>query len=149
MGDEGGFAPNIKSNEEAIETVLIAIEKAGYRPGEDLWITMDAAATEFYDANSGLYKISSSGENLNADEMVAFWENWTAKYPIISIEDGLAEDDWKGWAKLTKAMGKRVQLVGDDLFVTNEDRLQQGIEQGVANSVLVKSKSDWYPYGNH
>lgn len=138
VGDEGGFAPNIKSNEEAIETVLTAIEKAGYKPGEDIWITMDAAATEFYDEKSGLYKFSSSGEELDSGGMIAYWENWVGKYPIISIEDGLAEDDWDGWAKLTAAMGDKVQLVGDDLFVTNEKRLARGIEQGVGNSVLVK-----------
>lgn len=138
VGDEGGFAPNIQSNEEAIETVLTAIEKAGYKPGEDIWITMDAAATEFYDSKSGLYKLTSSGEEMDSSAMIAYWENWITKYPIISIEDGLAEDDWEGWAKLTQATGNKVQLVGDDLFVTNEKRLRQGIEQGVANSVLIK-----------
>ena len=139
VGDEGGFAPNIKSNEEAIETVLLAIEKAGFKPGEDVYITMDAAATEFYDEKTGLYTFGkSSGQQLSSSEMVAYWANWVEKYPIISIEDGLAEDDWKGWKKLTEAIGDKVQLVGDDLFVTNVERLQKGIEQGVANSVLVK-----------
>ncbi len=139
VGDEGGFAPNIKSNEEAIETVLTAIEKAGFKPGEDVYITMDAASTEFYDEKTGLYTFSkSTGKQLTSEEMVAYWANWIEKYPIISIEDGLAEDDWAGWKKLTEAIGNKVQLVGDDLFVTNVDRLSQGIEQGIANSVLVK-----------
>lgn len=139
VGDEGGFAPNIKSNEEAIETVLTAIEKAGFKPGEDVYITMDAASTEFYDEKTGLYTFSkSTGKQLTSEEMVAYWANWIEKYPIISIEDGLAEDDWAGWKKLTEAIGNKVQLVGDDLFVTNVDRLTQGIEQGIANSVLVK-----------
>ena len=139
VGDEGGFAPNIKSNEEAIETVLTAIERAGYKPGDDVFITMDAAATEFYDEKTGMYHFhKSSGQKLTSDEMVAYWANWVEKYPIVSIEDGLAEDDWEGWKKLTDAIGDKVQLVGDDLFVTNEERLKKGIEQGVANSVLVK-----------
>ena len=139
VGDEGGFAPNIKSNEEAIETVLMAIEKAGYKPGEDMYIAMDAASAEFYDEKEGVYHFKkSSGEKLNSEEMVAYWNKWIQKYPIISIEDGLSEDDWDGWAKLTSAIGDRVQLVGDDLFVTNSKRVQQGIEQGVANSVLIK-----------
>ena len=138
VGDEGGFAPNIQSNEEAIETVLTAIEKAGYKPGEDVWITMDAAATEFYDSEKGVYKIASAGKELTGDEMIAFWKDWVNKYPIISIEDGLAEDDWESWAKLTTELGDQVQLVGDDLFVTNEKRLVRGIEGGVGNSVLVK-----------
>ena len=139
VGDEGGFAPNIKSNEEAIETVLTAIERAGYKPGDDVFITMDAAATEFYDEKTGTYNFhKSSGQKLTSEEMVAYWANWVEKYPIISIEDGLAEDDWKGWEMLTEAIGDKVQLVGDDLFVTNEERLKRGIEQGVANSVLVK-----------
>lgn len=139
VGDEGGFAPNIKSNEEAIETVLTAIERAGYKPGDDVFITMDAAATEFYDEKTGLYHFhKSSGEKLTSEEMVAYWAKWVEKYPIVSIEDGLAEDDWDGWKKLTEAIGDKVQLVGDDLFVTNEERLKKGIEQGIANSVLVK-----------
>lgn len=138
VGDEGGFAPNIQSNEEAIETVLTAIEKAGYKPGVDVWITMDAAATEFYDADNKVYRIASAGKDLTGDEMIAFWKEWVDKYPIISIEDGLAEDDWESWAKLTEELGDRVQLVGDDLFVTNEKRLIRGIEHGVGNSVLIK-----------
>ncbi len=139
VGDEGGFAPNIKSNEEAIETVLTAIEKAGFKPGEDVYITMDAASTEFYDEKTGLYTFTkSTGKQLTSEEMVAYWANWIEKYPIISIEDGLAEDDWDGWKKLTEAIGDKVQLVGDDLFVTNVERLSKGIEQGIANSVLVK-----------
>jgi enolase len=139
VGDEGGFAPNIKSNEEAIEVVLKAIEKAGFKPGEDIFIAMDAATSEFYDAGKNTYTFKkSSGKSISSDEMVEYWTNWAKKYPIISIEDGMAEDDWKGWKKLTDAIGKNVQLVGDDLFVTNVTRLQQGIDQGVANSILVK-----------
>ena len=139
VGDEGGFAPNIKSNEEAIETVLTAIEKSGYKPGKDIYIAMDAATTEFYDEKTGLYHFKKSdGKKLTSSEMVTYWKEWTAKYPILSIEDGLAEDDWKGWAELTKAIGNKVQIVGDDLFVTNTKRLSRGIKEGVANSILVK-----------
>jgi enolase len=139
VGDEGGFAPNIKSNEEAIETVLIAIEKAGYRPGYDVWIAMDAASTEFYNNDEKMYHFKkSSGDRLTASQMVDFWYDWCNKYPIISIEDGLAEDDWEGWKMLTEKLGKKVQLVGDDLFVTNVKRLHTGIKQGIANSILVK-----------
>lgn len=139
VGDEGGFAPNIGSNEEAIETVIAAIEAAGYKPGEDIYIAMDAATTEFYDEKTGLYTFKkSSGKQLNSAEMVGYWQEWVKKYPIISIEDGLAEDDWVGWAALTKAIGAKVQLVGDDLFVTNVKRLRRGIEQGIGNSILVK-----------
>ncbi|MFM7585670.1 MAG: phosphopyruvate hydratase [Bacteroidota bacterium] len=139
VGDEGGFAPNIRSNEEAIETVLRAIEAAGYRPGEDIYIAMDAAATEFYDEESKQYVFKKSdGARRNSSEMVAYWSEWVARYPIISIEDGLAEDDWDGWKALTDALGSRTQLVGDDLFVTNSKRLKKGIETGVANSILVK-----------
>ncbi|MEW6470445.1 MAG: phosphopyruvate hydratase [Bacteroidota bacterium] len=139
VGDEGGFAPNIKSNEEAIETVLKAIEAARYKPGKDVWIAMDAASTEFYDAKSGKYVFKkSSGEKLSSAEMVDFWVSWCKKYPIVSIEDGLAEDDWKGWKLLTEKLGEKVQLVGDDLFVTNVNRLAKGIESGVGNSILVK-----------
>jgi enolase len=138
VGDEGGFAPNITSNEAAIEVVLMAIEKAGYRPGEDVFIAMDAAVSEIYDANTGLYHFESTGKKLTSDEMVAYWAEWVNKYPIISIEDGMAEDDWAGWANLTKAVGAKVQLVGDDLFVTNVKRLKQGIDQQIANSILVK-----------
>jgi enolase len=139
VGDEGGFAPNIKSNEEAIETVLKAIETAGYRPGEDLMIAMDAAASEFYDEATGLYHFKkSTGDKLTTSEMVSFWTDWSNRFPILSIEDGLHEDDWDGWQALTQALGSRVQLVGDDLFVTNTSRLQRGIDMGVANSILIK-----------
>jgi len=139
VGDEGGFAPNLKSNTEAIELVLKAIESAGYKPGHDIYIAMDAASTEMYDAKSGKYIFhKSSNEKLTSSEMVAFWKEWTTKYPIISIEDGLAEDDWDGWMKLNNAIGDQVQLVGDDLFVTNVKRLQKGIDDKAANSILVK-----------
>ena len=139
VGDEGGFAPNIKSNEEAIQIVLQAIEKAGYKPGEQVYIAMDAASTEFYDEEKNIYHFKkSTGDKLTPSEMVSFWKDWTKKYPIISIEDGLAEDDWKGWAQLTKELGDKVQLVGDDLFVTNVNRLKQGIDKKIANSILVK-----------
>ncbi len=136
VGDEGGFAPNLGSNKEAIEVVIEAIEKAGYKPGKDIWIALDAASTEFY--KKGKYVFESTGEELTSAQMVDFWKDWTKKYPIISIEDGLAEDDWKGWKLLTDAIGDKVQIVGDDLFVTNTQRLAQGIEKGVANSILVK-----------
>lgn len=139
VGDEGGFAPNIASNEEAIETVLQAIEAAGYKPGVDIYIAMDAASTEFYNEETGLYTFKkSSGKQLNSAEMVAYWTEWVNKYPILSIEDGLAEDDWDGWAALTKAIGDKVQLVGDDLFVTNVKRLKRGIDAKTGNSILVK-----------
>lgn len=139
VGDEGGFAPNLQSNEEAIQCVLIAIEKAGYSPGKDIFIAMDAASTEFYDEKSGMYIFKkSTGDKLTSSEMVSFWADWCKKYPIISIEDGLAEDDWKGWKELTDNMGDKIQIVGDDLFVTNTKRLQQGINQKTANSILVK-----------
>ena len=139
VGDEGGFAPNIQSNEEAIEIVLKAIEKAGYRPGEDVYIAMDAATSEFYDEKTGLYTFKkSSGKQMNGDEMVNYWAEWCNKYPIISIEDGCAEDDWASWKKLTDKLGNKIQLVGDDLFVTNVNRLQKGIDQGIANSILIK-----------
>ena len=136
VGDEGGFAPNLGSNEEAIESVLAAIEKAGFRPGEDIWIALDAASTEFY--KDGKYAFDSTGDIRTASEMVDFWVEWVNKYPIISIEDGLAEDDWEGWKDLTDKLGNKVQLVGDDLFVTNSNRLAQGIDKGIANSILVK-----------
>lgn len=139
VGDEGGFAPNIKSNKEAIEVVLMAIEKAGYKPGEDIFIAMDAASSEFYDADSKLYHFKkSTGDKLNASEMVGFWKEWVENYPIISIEDGMQEDDWDGWKLLTQTIGNKVQLVGDDLFVTNVKRLAQGIENNIANSILIK-----------
>lgn len=139
VGDEGGFAPDIQSNEEAIETVLLAIEAAGYKAGEQIGIAMDAASTEMYDEATNSYKFyKSSGKTISSDEMVAYWTEWVNKYPIVSIEDGMAEDDWNGWKKLTEAVGSKCQLVGDDLFVTNVKRLQQGIDQGIANSILVK-----------
>lgn len=139
VGDEGGFAPNLKSNAEAIELILEAIELAGYKAGEEIAIALDPASSEFYDKASGKYifKKSDKSEKTSA-EMAAFWESWVRQYPIVSIEDGLAEDDWEGWKLLTKQIGDFVQLVGDDLFVTNTQRLQQGIEQKVANSILIK-----------
>lgn len=137
VGDEGGFAPEMKNNEEAIETVLEAITAAGYKPGEQISIALDAASSEmFKDGKYQFYK--SSKESITIDEMVQYWTNWVNKYPIVSIEDGMAEDDWEGWKKLTEAIGDKVQLVGDDLFVTNTKRLQQGIDQGIANSILIK-----------
>jgi enolase len=139
VGDEGGFAPNIGSNEEAIEIVLMAIEKAGYKPGDDVMIAMDAAMTELYDEKTGLYTFKkSSGIQMTSEELVSYWADWSKRYPILSIEDGLAEDDWAGWKKLTDVLGNSVQLVGDDLFVTNETRLVRGIQEGIANSILVK-----------
>jgi enolase len=139
VGDEGGFAPDIQSNEEAIETVLQAIEAAGYKAGSQIHIAMDAASTEMFDEKTKSYKFyKSSGKVISSDEMVAYWTAWVNKYPIISIEDGMAEDDWDGWKKLTDAIGDRCQLVGDDLFVTNVLRLQEGIDKGIANSILVK-----------
>ncbi len=139
VGDEGGFAPEIQSNEEAIETVLMAIEAAGYKAGKDIFIAMDAAVSELYDEKSKKYIFKKSdGRKLLSEQMVEFWINWCKKYPIVSIEDGLAEDDWKGWKLLTEKLGNRVQLVGDDLFVTNVDRLQKGIDENVGNSILIK-----------
>ena len=139
VGDEGGFAPDFKNNEDAIKAVMQAIEKAGYKAGEDIYIAMDAAASEFYDAKSKKYVFKkSTGDKLTSDEMVKYWADWCKKYPIISIEDGFAEDDWKGWAAVTEKLGSQIQLVGDDLFVTNSQRLAKGINEGVANSILVK-----------
>jgi len=138
VGDEGGFAPSLGSNEEAIQVVLEAIEKAGFKPGIDMHIALDAASSEFYNAEKGLYIFESTGEQMSSSEMVGFWKNWTSKYPIASIEDGLAEDDWAGWKLATDELGDKVQLVGDDLFVTNTKRLAKGIEEGIANSILVK-----------
>ncbi|MEY4485910.1 MAG: phosphopyruvate hydratase [Flavobacteriia bacterium] len=138
VGDEGGFAPSLGSNEEALQVVMEAIEKAGFKPGVDMYIALDAAASEFYDEATGKYNFASTGESRSSEEMVAFWADWCERYPIISIEDGLAEDDWAGWKLATEKLGHKIQLVGDDLFVTNSKRLQQGIEQGVANSILVK-----------
>ena len=139
VGDEGGFAPNLGSNVEAVETVLQAIEKAGYKPGDDMFIAMDAAASEFYNAEENVYHFhQSTGDKLTPSEMVSYWKDWSEKYPILSIEDGLDEDDWDGWKELTESIGDKVQLVGDDLFVTNVKRLSKGIDNGVANSILVK-----------
>ncbi|MCB9191452.1 MAG: phosphopyruvate hydratase [Flavobacteriales bacterium] len=139
VGDEGGFAPNLKSNDEAVEVILKAIENAGYRPGEDIYMAMDAASSEFYLKDEGVYHLhKSSGDKLTSSEMASLWKEWTEKYPIVSIEDGLDENDWDGWKELTTAIGDKVQLVGDDLFVTNVERLSRGIENGIANSILVK-----------
>ncbi len=139
VGDEGGFAPNLKSNEEAIKVILQAIEKAGYVPGKDIYIALDPASSEYFIPEENVYHLhKSTGEKLNPHEMVDFWKGWVDKYPIISIEDGMAEDDWEGWKYMTTEMGNKIQLVGDDLFVTNVERLQQGIDKGVANSILIK-----------
>lgn len=139
VGDEGGFAPNLKSNEEAVTVILQAIEKAGYRPSEDICIGLDPASSEYYIPEEKVYHLhKSSGEKLTPAQMVAYWKEWTSKYPIISIEDGMAEDDWDGWKLLTDTIGDHVQLVGDDLFVTNVKRLQMGIERKVGNSILIK-----------
>lgn len=139
VGDEGGFAPNLGSNDEAIQVVCQAIEKAGYRPGEDVFIALDAASSEYYDADKGLYTMRwSTGEEYTSAQMVDFWKQWVDKYPVISIEDGMAEDDWDGWKLLTDTIGDRCQLVGDDLFVTNVERLQMGLDRKVANSILIK-----------
>ena len=136
VGDEGGFAPDLKSNQEALDVILQAIDQAGYKAGEQIWIALDAASTEFYDAESAKYSID--GKQLSGDEMVDFMADWCSKYPICSIEDGCAEDDWDTWKKLTEKLGDKVQLVGDDLFVTNVERLQRGIDEGIANSILIK-----------
>jgi enolase len=139
VGDEGGFAPNLANNEEAIKLVLQAIEKAGYKPGQEVYIAMDAAASEFYDAENKVYHFKkSTGDKLTSAQMVDYWADWCKKYPIISIEDGFAEDDWDGWRKMTETLGDKVQLVGDDLFVTNVNRLAEGINNGVGNSILIK-----------
>lgn len=138
VGDEGGFAPNLKSNEEAIEVVLKGIEKAGYKPGEDIWIALDPAASEFYDPEKKMYHFDSTDKDISSDELVEYWKTWVKKYPVISIEDGLHEDDWEGFRKLTGAVGDKTQIVGDDLFVTNVKRLARGIEEKVANSILIK-----------
>jgi len=138
VGDEGGFAPNLGSNEEAIQVVIEAVEKAGFKPGHDMYIALDAASSEFYNATTGLYEFESTGEKRTSSEMVGYWKDWCQKYPLISIEDGLAEDDWTGWKLATDELGKSTQLVGDDLFVTNTERLSRGISEGIANSILVK-----------
>jgi enolase len=139
VGDEGGFAPNLKSNEEAIEVILQAINNAGYKPGKDVCIALDPASSEYYIPEENVYHLKkSTGEKLTPEQMVDFWEKWVSKYPIVSIEDGMAEDDWDGWRLMTDRLGDKIQLVGDDLFVTNVERLAQGIEKGVANSILIK-----------
>ncbi|MFW5978531.1 MAG: phosphopyruvate hydratase, partial [Bacteroidia bacterium] len=138
VGDEGGFAPNLKSNEEAIEIVLKAIEEAGYRPGEDIYIALDPAASEFYHKDKGVYLLQSTNQELSSSDMVNYWKVWAEKYPIVSIEDGLDQDDWAGWQQLVKQIGDKVQLVGDDLFVTNVKRLARGIKENAANSILIK-----------
>ncbi|HSV76286.1 MAG TPA: phosphopyruvate hydratase [Bacteroidales bacterium] len=139
VGDEGGFAPNLKSNEEAITVILQAIEKAGYRPGEDVFIALDPAASEYFKSEENVYHLhKSSGEKLTPAQMVDFWADWVKRFPIVSIEDGMAEDDWDGWKLMTDKLGSKIQLVGDDLFVTNVSRLSEGIQKGVANSILVK-----------
>jgi enolase len=139
VGDEGGFAPNLKSNEEAVELILEAIEQAGYKPGEQICIALDPASSEFYDKDQQKYVFKKSDKRvLTSEQMVDYWAGWVKQYPIVSIEDGLAEDDWAGWKQLTDKVGSKIQLVGDDLFVTNVKRLQRGIEEGVANSILIK-----------
>lgn len=139
VGDEGGFAPNLKSNEEAVTVILQAIENAGYRPGEDIYLALDPASSEYYLTEENVYHLhKSTGDKLTPAQMVDYWAEWVKKYPIVSIEDGMAEDDWDGWKIMTDKLGKQIQIVGDDLFVTNVDRLTQGIERGIANSILVK-----------
>lgn len=138
VGDEGGFAPNLNSNEEAIEVVIEAIEKAGYAPGKDIFIALDPAASEFYDEARKVYHFESTGEDRSSEEMVKYWVDWATKYPLLSIEDGLHEDDWTGWNLLNKSLGDKIQLVGDDLFVTNVKRLSRGIKENSANSILIK-----------
>ena len=138
VGDEGGFAPDLPSNEDALKLVMQAIEQAGYEPGQDIVLALDCASTEFYDAKKKRYTLESTGDSLTSKEMVAMWADWAKRYPIVSIEDGMSEDDWDGWKLLTETIGDKVQLVGDDLFVTNTQRLSEGIEKDIANSILVK-----------
>ena len=139
VGDEGGFAPNLKSNEEALQVIVKAIETAGYVPGKDIYIALDPASSEYYIPEENVYHLKkSTGDKLSPSDMVSFWKDWVKRYPIISIEDGMAEDDWNGWKLMTKELGSKIQLVGDDLFVTNVKRLSEGIKKGVANSILVK-----------
>ncbi|MEJ2413161.1 MAG: phosphopyruvate hydratase [Anaerolineales bacterium] len=138
IGDEGGYAPALGSNAEAVEVILEAVEKAGYKPGEDVAIAIDPAASEFYEEDSGLYNLRTEGKKLSSEEMVAFWKDWVDKYPIVSIEDGLAQDDWEGWKKMVAELGDRIQIVGDDLLVTNPERVRRGIREKAANSLLVK-----------
>ncbi len=137
VGDEGGFAPNVKSNEEALELILDAVQKAGYEPGKNIFLALDVAASEFYEENKYYFR-KSSGDRLDAEQVIQLYERWIEQYPIVSIEDGMAEDDWQGWIHLTAALGEKIQLVGDDVFVTNAERLQNGIADGVANSILIK-----------
>ncbi len=138
VGDEGGFAPNLKSNDEAIEYVISAIEKAGFKPGEDIYIALDPAASEFYSVDEKVYNLASTGDKLSSEKMVDYWKRWVNDYPILSIEDGLAEDDWDGWKLMTKELGNKIQIVGDDIFVTNVKRLSRGIQENIANSILIK-----------
>lgn len=138
VGDEGGFAPNLKSNEEALQVIIEAIEKAGYKAGKDVYLGIDAASTEFYDANSKKYILKGEGKEFTSEELVNYYKDLCNRYPLISIEDGMSEDDWEGWAMLTKELGEKVQQVGDDLFVTNTKRLRKGIEEGISNSILIK-----------
>ncbi len=138
VGDEGGFAPNLKSNEDAIKVIIEAVEKAGYKPGADIKIALDAAASEFYDEKAGVYDLKGEGVKMTSEELVDYYSKLVDKYPIISIEDGLAEDDWAGWKIMTDKLGKKIQIVGDDLFVTNTERLEKGIKEGIANSILIK-----------
>ena len=139
VGDEGGFAPNLKSNEEAVEVIIEAIEKAGYKAGDDIYLALDVAASEFYDEETGLYTFKkSNNQQFTSEQMVAYWEEWVSKYPFVSIEDPLHEDDWAGWKLMTERLGNKIQLVGDDLFVTNTKRLEKGINEGIANSILIK-----------
>ncbi|HES59600.1 MAG: phosphopyruvate hydratase [Calditrichaceae bacterium] len=138
VGDEGGFAPDLKSNEEALQVILEAIQQAGYKAGKDVWICLDPASSSFYDKEKGLYILSSENKELTSEEMVDYYENWVKNYPIISIEDGLDENDWDGWKIMTKRLGNKIQLVGDDLFVTNTEKLSRGIAEGVCNSILIK-----------
>ncbi|HEY0978272.1 MAG TPA: phosphopyruvate hydratase [Flavobacteriales bacterium] len=138
VGDEGGFAPDLASNEDALKLVMQAIEKAGYKPGDDIVLALDCASTEFYDSKKKRYVLESTGDSLTSAQMVDMWADWAKRYPIVSIEDGMSEDDWDGWKKLTEKLGSKVQLVGDDLFVTNTERLSEGIEKNIGNSILVK-----------
>ncbi len=138
VGDEGGYAPNLATNEEAIRVIIEAVEQAGYKPGSDIVIALDCAASEFYDGEKNIYNWTGEGKQMTAEELVAFYENICNKYPVLSIEDGMAEDDWEGWKLLNERLGDRIQLVGDDLFVTNTERLKRGIEEKAANSILIK-----------
>jgi enolase len=138
VGDEGGFAPDLKSNEEAIEVILEAVEKSGYKIGQDIFLALDPASSEYYDKDKKRYRLASEGKDLTAEQMVEFYEDWVKKYPILSIEDGMAEDDWDGWKIMTDRLGDKIQLVGDDLFVTNTERLAEGIKRGITNSILIK-----------